>query len=125
LDQTTFTKNVQVTEKAFSSQKRPSNDPTLQNMNFKKKFYLWVIFALLIRIPDPLTRLNPDPIRIRNPGFRCINLPGQNDNPIVGTSDFDAQMSGIMTLNAPPPFRILNGGGRINARAFENQHRFV
>ncbi len=25
----------------------------------------------------------------------------------------------------PPPFRILNGGGRINARAFENQHPFV
>ncbi len=25
----------------------------------------------------------------------------------------------------PPPFRILNGGGRINARAFENQHQFV
>ncbi len=25
----------------------------------------------------------------------------------------------------PPLFRILNGGGRIKARAFENQHRFV
>ena len=25
----------------------------------------------------------------------------------------------------PPLFRILNGGGRINARAFKNQHRFV
>jgi hypothetical protein len=29
--------------------------------------FLWVILALLD--PDPLTRLNPDPIRIRNPGF--------------------------------------------------------
>ncbi len=42
--------------------------PTL---NLKKKILLlWVIFALLD--PDPLTRLNPDPIRIRilirNPG---------------------------------------------------------
>ena len=33
-------------------------------MNFQKIFLLlWVIFALLD--PDPLTRLNPDPIRIR------------------------------------------------------------
>ncbi len=37
---------------------------------------MWVIFAPLIRIripdPDPLNRLNPDPIRIRirNPGLR-------------------------------------------------------
>jgi hypothetical protein len=40
----------------------------LQNMNFLNFFLLWVIFALLD--PDPLTRLNPDPvwIRIRNPG---------------------------------------------------------
>jgi hypothetical protein len=37
-------------------------------MNFKKKILLlWVIFALLDPDPDPLTRLNPDPIRIRNP----------------------------------------------------------
>ena len=30
---------------------------------------MWVIFALLDPDPDPLTRLNPDPIRIRNPAF--------------------------------------------------------
>jgi hypothetical protein len=37
-------------------------------MNFLKKFLLlWVSFALLDPDPDPLTRLNPDPIRIRNP----------------------------------------------------------
>jgi hypothetical protein len=32
---------------------------------------LWVIFALLD--PDPLTRLNPDPIRIRNTGQNNIS----------------------------------------------------
>jgi hypothetical protein len=40
-------------------------------MNFQKNFLLlWVIFVLLD--PDPLTRLNPDPIRIqiRNLVFR-------------------------------------------------------
>jgi hypothetical protein len=42
-------------------------------MNFLNFFLLlWVIFALLDLDPDPdpLTRLNPDPIgiRIRNPG---------------------------------------------------------
>jgi hypothetical protein len=45
--------------------------PTLQNMNFLNFFlFLWVIFALLD--PDPLTRLNPDPIeiRIRNPAIK-------------------------------------------------------
>jgi hypothetical protein len=31
---------------------------------------LWVIFALLDPEPDPLTRLNPNPIRIRNPAHR-------------------------------------------------------
>ncbi len=45
-------------------------------MKFVKKFLLlWVIFALLDPDPDPLTRLNPDPIgiRIRNPGKNiCI-----------------------------------------------------
>jgi hypothetical protein len=42
-------------------------------MNLKKNFLLlWVIFALPDQNPDPLTRLNPDPIRnrIRNPGDR-------------------------------------------------------
>jgi hypothetical protein len=51
-------------------QKKPSGlkrgHPTLKNMNFYNFFLLfWVIFALL----DPLTRLNPDPIRIRNSGW--------------------------------------------------------
>ncbi len=37
-------------------------------MNFKKKIrLLWLIFALLDPCPDPLTRLNADPIRIRIP----------------------------------------------------------
>ncbi len=61
-------------------QKKPSalkrGYPALQNMNFKKFFLLlWVIFALLD--PDPLTRLNPDPIRIqiqiRNPDKKIQN----------------------------------------------------
>jgi hypothetical protein len=51
------------TEEACSSQKRPSNTS-------KHEFFLllWVIFVLLD--PDPLSRLNTDPIRIRirNPG---------------------------------------------------------
>jgi hypothetical protein len=35
-------------------------------MNLKKKtILLWVFFALLDPDPDPLTRLIPDPIRIR------------------------------------------------------------
>jgi hypothetical protein len=39
-------------------------------MNFKKKFLLlWGIFALLDPDPDPLARLNPNPIPIRNPEF--------------------------------------------------------
>jgi hypothetical protein len=64
-------------------QKKPSalkrGHPTLQNMNFQKIFLLlWVIFALLD--PDQLTRLNPDPIRIRirNPdGGRKIWEPSE------------------------------------------------
>jgi hypothetical protein len=38
---------------------------------------LWVIFALLNPDPDPLTRLNPDPIRIRirNPVLKIENTP--------------------------------------------------
>ncbi len=71
---------------------RPSNKPsarkrghpTLQNMNF---YFCGSFLPSWIRIripnPDPLTRLNPDPIRIRNPGnlsscvFRtwCCQLP--------------------------------------------------
>jgi hypothetical protein len=58
-------------------QKKPSAlkryHPTLQNMNFYKFFLLlWVIFAILD--PDPLTRLNPDPIRIRirNPASKYL-----------------------------------------------------
>jgi hypothetical protein len=56
-------------------QKKPTalirGHPTLQNMNFDKFFLLlWVNFVLLDPDPDPLTRLNRDPIRsrIRNPG---------------------------------------------------------
>ncbi len=66
-------------QRTFKLQKKPSalkrGHPTLQNMNFLKFFLLlWVIFALLYPDPDPLTRLNPDPIRIRirilNPGLK-------------------------------------------------------
>jgi hypothetical protein len=60
-------KNVQVTEEAFSSQKRPSN--TLKHEVFLIFSTYVGHFALLD--PDPLTRLNPDligiRIRIRNP----------------------------------------------------------
>jgi hypothetical protein len=63
----------------FKLQKKPSalkrGHPTLQNMNSQIFFLLlWVIFAPLD--PDPLTRLNPDPIRIqiriRNPAFQQL-----------------------------------------------------
>jgi hypothetical protein len=43
-------------------------------MNFKKNLLLCVIFALLDPDPDLLTRLNPDPIRIRNPAFSSTLL---------------------------------------------------
>ncbi len=68
--------------------KKPSalkrGHPTLQNMKFLKKILLfWVIFALLD--PDPLTRLNPDliririRIRIRNPALKdSESWPQQN-----------------------------------------------
>jgi hypothetical protein len=68
---------VQVTEEACSSQKKPSNTS-------KHEFFLplWVIFALLNPDPDPLARLNTDPIRIRirNPGsrFQIFSLPDPN-----------------------------------------------
>jgi hypothetical protein len=55
-------RNVQVGEEAFSSQKRSSNTSKHELLKL-----LLVIFALLD--PDPLTRLNPDPIRIRNPAY--------------------------------------------------------
>jgi hypothetical protein len=52
-------------------QKKPAahirGHPTLQNIKFKIFLLLWGIFALLDPDPDPLARLNPDPIRIRNP----------------------------------------------------------
>jgi hypothetical protein len=79
--------NVQVTEEAFSSLKRPSNT---SNMNYQKIFLLlWVIFALLD--PDPLTRLNLDPIRIpiRNPdgGWKILEPPERKaTNCIVNES---------------------------------------
>jgi hypothetical protein len=58
-------KYVQVTEEAFSSQKRPSNTTKHELLQFF--LLLWVIFALLDPDPDPLARLNTDSIRIRNP----------------------------------------------------------
>jgi hypothetical protein len=66
--QFTSIKNVQVKEEAFSSQKRTS---TSKHEIFKF-FSTFVIFALRNPDPDPLTRLNTDPIGIRilirNPG---------------------------------------------------------
>jgi hypothetical protein len=66
-------KYVQITEEAFSSQKRPSN--TSKHELLQIFFYFCGSFLpswIRIRIPgpDPLARLNPDPfrIRIRNPG---------------------------------------------------------
>jgi hypothetical protein len=44
-------KNVQVTEEAFSSQKRPSS--TSKHELLKNFLLLWVIFALLDPDPDP------------------------------------------------------------------------
>jgi hypothetical protein len=42
-------------------------------MNFKKNSYFCGSFLpSWIRIPDPLTRLNPDLIRIRNPAFYTV-----------------------------------------------------
>jgi hypothetical protein len=62
-------KDVQVTEKAFSSQKR---HPALQTMkflnfsNFGGSFFTsWIRIRIPNTDPDPLTRLSPDPIRIR------------------------------------------------------------
>jgi hypothetical protein len=67
-------------------QKKPSalkrGHPTLQNMNFYQiVLLLLVIFALLDPDPDPLARLNPDPIRIRNPAFFFSKLIGVLDVP--------------------------------------------
>ncbi len=56
-------KYVQVAEEAFSSQKRPSN--TSKHELLQIFLLLWVIFTLLDPDPDPLARLNMDPIRIR------------------------------------------------------------
>ncbi len=76
-------------------------------MKFLKFFLLlWVIFAFLDPDPDPLTRLNPDPIGIRNRicnpvlnnmqvssimklfSFKglvwCIQAPGQSGGPVAG-----------------------------------------
>ncbi len=54
-------------KKTSKLQKKPSalkrEHPALQNMKFFLLF--WVILALLEPEPDLLTRLNPDPIRIR------------------------------------------------------------
>ncbi len=46
---------------------------------------MWVIFALLDLDPDPLARLNTDPIRIR------IRNPGRNTNTAANT---EAEISG-------------------------------
>ncbi len=65
-------KYVQVIGEAFSSQRRPSN--TSKHELLKKIFYFcgsflpsWIRIRIPNLDPDPQTRLNPDPIRIRNP----------------------------------------------------------
>ncbi len=76
-------KNVQVSEEAFSSQKRPSN--TSKHELLKNVLLLWVIFAFLVPDPDPLTRLNPDPIRIRIlSGSGSATLPLRVSNYLEG-----------------------------------------
>jgi hypothetical protein len=59
-----FIKNVQVTEEAFSSQKKTSNT------------FLPSWIRIQIPDPDPLIRLNPDPIRfrIRIPEINCGHI---------------------------------------------------
>ncbi len=57
-------KKVQVTEEAFSSQKRTSST-SKHEISYIYFFFCWSFFAFLD--PDPLTRLNPDPIRIPQP----------------------------------------------------------
>ena len=56
-------KDVQVTEEAFSSQKRTTSTSKHKIIIFF--LLLWVIFALLDLNTDPLTCLNPDSMRIR------------------------------------------------------------
>ena len=57
------TKDVQATGEAFRPQKRTSS--TSKHEICSLFLFLWVIFALLVPDPDPLTLLNPDPVRIR------------------------------------------------------------
>ncbi len=52
--------NVPAKGEAFSPHKRASSTSKHEILN---------TFALLDPDPDPLTWLNPDPIRIRNAGF--------------------------------------------------------
>ncbi len=80
-------KYVQVTEEAFSSQKRPSN--TSKHELLQKIFFFCGSFLpswIRIRIPnsdlDPLVRLNPDPIRIRiQSGSDTLQATGEAFSP--------------------------------------------
>ena len=57
---------------------------------------MWVIFALLDPDPDPLTRLNPDPIRIRilNPVYTTYVFvrPSVVSDLKSGTNEDDVTM---------------------------------
>jgi hypothetical protein len=79
---------VQGTEEAFSSQKRPSNTSKHELLQIFFYFYgsflpSWIRIRIPNPDPDPLARLNPDPIRIRNPAFfhpgsqiGTVSIPG-------------------------------------------------
>ena len=74
-------KYVQVTEEAFSSQNRPSN--TSKHELLPIFFYFcgsflpsWIWIRIPNTDPDPLARLNMDPIRIRNPARKQKKVNG-------------------------------------------------
>jgi hypothetical protein len=89
-------------------QKKPaahrSGHPTLQNMNF---FYFCGSFLpswirIRIRIPntdpDPLARLNTDPIRIRNPGFGYTEDLAVNYRPLTSNCFGAHWLASILSL---------------------------
>ncbi len=76
-------KDVQVTKEAFGSQKRTYMIQHLKTWNFFNIFFFcgsflpsWIRIRIPNTDPDPLTRLNPDPIgiRVRNPASKSQTL---------------------------------------------------
>ncbi len=81
-------KGLQDTKEAFSSQKRTSSTSNHEISEFFFYFCgsflpswirIWIRIPNTDPVPDPLTRLNPDPIRIRiqirNPAVQCTVQP--------------------------------------------------